>query len=181
MDLSVSMLKGRGMRIFIYWLVVILVVVIDQATKAAAIEVLEDGPKTFVAGLIDFIHVENTGAAFSIGEGGNVFFILVAIVFIATSTYFVWKEEDLPYSIAVSVGAVAGGGLGNMIDRIMNGSVTDFIALRFIDFPIFNVADMFVTCGIVFTVVAYWRWEANREREEDRFLDAFSNDGSDNA
>jgi len=60
-------------------------------------------------------------------------------------------------------------------------SVTDFIRLRFIDFPIFNVADILVTCGIAYTVVAYWRWESMREREEDRFLEAFSKDGSDNA
>lgn len=156
------------MRILIYWIIVILAVTVDQATKAAAIEVLEKGPMTLVPGLINLIHVENTGAAFSIGEGSNLLFIIIAIAFIAVATFFVWNEDDLPLPITCTVGFVAGGGLGNMIDRIMNGSVTDFISLAFIDFPVFNVADMFVTCGIVLTVVLYWRWESKQEREQER-------------
>ena len=63
---------------------------------------------------------------------------------------------------------VAGGGLGNMIDRIMNGSVTDFLSFAFIDFPVFNVADMFVTVGIAYTLVAYWLFDSKREREQER-------------
>ena len=163
MSARLSLPKGRGMRILIYWIIVILAVMVDQATKAAAIELLQDGPMTFVPGLINFIHVENTGAAFSIGEGSNLLFIFIAIAFIAAATYFVWTEEDLPLRITASVGIVAGGGLGNMIDRIMTGSVTDFISLAFINFPVFNIADVFVTCGIVLSVVMYWKWETKME------------------
>jgi signal peptidase II len=156
------------LRILIYWIIVILAVTVDQATKAAAVEVLDNGPLTLVPGLINLVHVENTSAAFSIGEGSNLLFIIIAIAFIAVASFFVWNEDDLPLPITCTVGFVAGGGLGNMIDRIMNGSVTDFISLAFIEFPVFNVADVFVTCGIVLTVVMYWNWETKLEREQER-------------
>lgn len=166
MDLRFSVLKGRGMHIFLFWLVVILVVAVDQATKAAAIEVLEDGPKTLLPGIMNLIHVENTGAAFSLGQGGGVFFVIAAVCFFVASTYFVWSEPDLPFGVVVSIGLVAGGGLGNMIDRLMNGSVTDFLATAFMDFPVFNVADMCVTVGIVCAVVGYWLWDSRKDQGE---------------
>ena len=52
-----------------------------------------------------------------------------------------------------------------MIDRVMRGSVTDFLATTFIDFPVFNVADIFVTCGIFVSFIIYLRWDSKRERE----------------
>lgn len=168
LDRRLSMFKSTRMRIVFFWLVVIIAVLIDQATKAAAIEVLEDGPKVLIPHVVNLIHVENTGAAFSIGEGANPLFIIVALVFIGAACYFVVNEKDLPFNIVFSVGMVAGGGLGNMIDRIMNGSVTDFLSFAFIDFPVFNVADMFVTVGIAYTCVAYWLFDSRRERERER-------------
>ena len=184
MNARLSLPEGRGLRILIYWIIVILAVTVDQATKAAAVEVLDNGPLTLVPGLINLVHVENTGAAFSIGEGSNLLFIVIAIAFIAVASFFVWNEDDLPLPITCTVGFVAGGGLGNLIDRIMNGSVTDFISLAFIDFPVFNVADMFVTCGIVLTVVMYWRWESRQEREREQQKDGLlssTRDGERNA
>ena len=52
------------------------------------------------------------------------------------------------WPLTVGLSCVAGGGIGNMIDRLVQGSVTDFLATTFIDFPVFNVADIFVTCGV---------------------------------
>ena len=59
---------------------------------------------------------------------------------------------------------VAGGGAGNAIDRVALGAVTDFFKTTFVDFAVFNVADIFVTCGVVLAVVLYWRWDLARER-----------------
>jgi signal peptidase II len=80
--------------------------------------------------------------------------------------FTVWNKPDLPMGLVVSIGLVAGGGMGNMVDRLMEGYVTDFIATRFIDFPVFNVADMCVTVGVFATVIGYWVWDSRRERDD---------------
>ncbi len=162
METRFSAIGGRGLRIFLFWVVVILVVVVDQATKAAAIEVLGDGSGVLIPGIMNLVHVENTGAAFSMGEGGGVLFIIIALAFLVGSCLLVWHENELPLGVVFSVGLVAGGGLGNMIDRIMNGSVTDFLSTAFINFPVFNFADICVTVGVVCAIVGYWVWDSRR-------------------
>ena len=71
-------------------------------------------------------------------------------------------------SLTASVACVVGGGLGNMVDRLARGSVTDFIATAFIDFPVFNVADIAVTCGIAISLIGYLMWEQSLPPEERR-------------
>ncbi len=164
MESRLSMFRGRGMHAAIFWLTVILVVVLDQSVKAAVEVMLADGSKPFIPGLIDLVYVQNTGAAFSIGEGGGVIFVLVAIAFVAMAVIAVWRMPELPIQLVVSLGLVAGGGLGNMVDRIMKGSVTDFFATTFIDFPVFNVADICITVGIFTLFVGYLVWESRKER-----------------
>ena len=151
----------RGFKIVAYWLVICLVVLVDQATKAAISHLLEVGEHggTLIPGVIELVRVENTGAAFSIGEGAAPLFVVVAIVVLIAAALFIWRE-DPPIALAVSIGCVAGGGLGNTIDRLASGSVTDFLSTIFIDFPVFNVADMFVTCGVVVSMVLFLRWDS---------------------
>lgn len=153
------------MRVVVYWIVVILAVLLDQTTKAAAREVLEEGPRVLIPGVINLIHVENTGAAFSLGQGANMLFIAIAVVFIVIATAIVWRTPNLPYKLVIPIGLVAGGGMGNMIDRIIDGSVTDYISTAFMSFPVFNVADICVTVGIVLCFIGYWRWD-NKEALE---------------
>ena len=164
MESRFSAMGGRGFHIFLFWVIVILVVVVDQSTKAAAIEVIGDGGRVLIPGIMNLIHVENTGAAFSIGQGGNVLFVIVAILFLIGSCLLVWREDDLPLGVVVSVALITGGGLGNMIDRLMNGSVTDFLATAFIDFPVFNFADICVTVGVTFAIIGYWWWDSKRTK-----------------
>lgn len=150
----------RGSRIVLFWLFAGLVVLLDQATKAA-VRYISPAPGhmgTLIPGIIDLVHVENTGAAFSIGEGAGPLFAVVALVIACGAFLFVCTQEP-PLSLTVSLACVVGGGLGNMFDRIMHGSVTDFLATTFIDFPVFNVADIAVTCGIAVSFVAYLLWE----------------------
>lgn len=152
--------QSRGPRVLIFWVVVGVVVILDQATKAAVRFVSPQTGRigTLVPGLLDLCHVENTGAAFSIGEGAGSLFALLAAFFAVAGFLYVYREE-LPLGLTVSISSVVGGGIGNMIDRVVNGSVTDFIATTFVDFPVFNVADIAVTCGIAVSVVFYLRWE----------------------
>ena len=160
-----------GVNVVTFWLVVILVVVADQATKAAVGHLMEvgDPARTLIPGLFNLMHIENTGAAFSIGEGSSWLFVICAALVFMVLCAFVWTT-DLPTSFVMSLGCVAGGGVGNMIDRMVNGSVTDFIATTFIDFPVFNVADIFVTCGVIVSLVLYLRWDSEQELDDDSDL-----------
>ncbi len=166
MDSHLSIFHGRGMRTIVFWITVILVVIVDQSAKAAVEVMLASGPKTIVPGVLDLVLVENTGAAFSFGQGAGLLFICAAVIFVAVSVFLVWRSPDMPIPLVITIGLIAGGGVGNMVDRIMKGSVTDFFATTFIDFPVFNVADICITVGIVCSFVGYMMWESRRGQEE---------------
>lgn len=157
----------QGMSVVAFWLTAILVVIADQATKVAVRHLMPLGSpaRPFIPGVIDLYRVENTGAAFSIGRGATWLFVLCAAAAFLVACYLVWSNE-LPFSLVLSLGCVAGGGVGNMIDRVATGSVTDFLATTFISFPVFNVADIFVTCGVMVSLLLYLRWEATQGRLE---------------
>ena len=133
------------------------VVALDQLSKAWARAALASGSQTFIPGILDFQLTFNTGAAFSVGQGKGFIFALVAVVVAVVIFVIVWREPKLPLALVCSLACVAGGGLGNMIDRVMLGKVTDFIATTFIDFPVFNVADMFVTCGVFISIILIFK------------------------
>ena len=140
-------------------------VVLDQVTKAWARAALAAGRVTVVPGVLDLVLVKNTGAAFSIGSGATWAFALLAVVIVAALVAWVVRERAMPAPLACALGAVAGGGVGNLIDRVAAGEVTDFFATTFVSFPVFNVADIFVTCGVVLVLVLWWRWEARRPED----------------
>lgn len=146
----------RGARLVVFWVVCVLAVLVDQVTKAAVRASLVSGkPQEFIPGVLDLSFVKNTGAAFSLGEGAGPVFIVFAAVVLAFGIWLVWSHDGLPMPLVVSVACVCGGGVGNMIDRMIFGYVTDFFATSFIDFPVFNVADTFVTVGIAVSVILY--------------------------
>ena len=166
MERQLGAIHGRGLRVLVFWLVVILTVTIDQATKAAVTVNLEHQSMTLIPGVIDIVYVENTGAAFSIGQGGGLFFIIVAVAFLIGAMFTVWNKPDLPMGLVVSIGLVAGGGMGNMVDRLMEGYVTDFIATRFIDFPVFNVADSALCIGVFILFLVTMKEEKKDDKTE---------------
>lgn len=140
------------------------VAALDQLTKLWARETLAAGSMTFIPGILDFRLTFNTGAAFSIGQGKGLLFAMVAAAVVVFVFILVWREPNLPLPLVCSLAAIAGGGLGNMIDRVIAGQVTDFIATTFISFPVFNVADSFVTVGVILTIVFLFAF-ADRSEE----------------
>lgn len=149
---------GRRTRITLFLAMAAVAVILDQIVKAWVRSAL---PKTgdtapCIPGVLRLLHVENTGAAFSMGEGKGFFFVAIAVAIFILALLAVWKEE-LSVPFALALGAVAGGGIGNMIDRLVQGSVTDFFATQFMDFPVFNVADIFVTLGVICVLICLIR------------------------
>ena len=127
------------------------IVAADQVTKyltVANIALFEDIP--FIPGLLQLTYVQNTGAAFSSFEGQQWLFALIFLVFTAALFYEYFKKPmGFTKFERWCIFAIYGGGLSNMIDRVRLGYVVDMIETTFIDFPVFNVADCFITCGCI--------------------------------
>ena len=130
------------------------IVGLDQFTKyltVANIPLHTEIPA--IPGLFHLTYVQNTGAAFSSFEGQQWLFVLVFAVFTAAIIWEFsgkrWPFTDLERWLVVSIYA---GGLGNMIDRLRLGFVVDMIEVDFMRFPVFNVADCFITCGCVLLI-----------------------------
>ena len=130
-------------------------VVLDQWTKAltvANIPMFTEVP--VLDGLFHFTYVQNTGAAFSSFQGQQWLFALIFAGFTVLLVWDLWKK-CMPFKPFERwcIAAIWAGGLGNMIDRVRLGCVIDMIEVEFIRFPVFNVADCFITCGCVLLIV----------------------------
>lgn len=153
-----------GIRRFVVWMAVALVVVIaDQVTKLAIIEHIEEYGKVPLSAFLNLTHQKNFGAAFSFladaGGWQRWFFVVLAGVVSVIIAIWIWRiRDDGPMILVAGLSLVLGGAVGNVIDRIRLGYVTDFIQvylpIPFFDpFPSFNVADSAITVGAVLLVV----------------------------
>ena len=123
-------------------------VALDQYTKYLAVIQLKDKPAYIIIhGVLELNYLENKGAAFGMLQNQKAFFIFVAVVILFVIGYVLLKTPDhKKYRILhISLSLIAAGAIGNMIDRIRLNYVIDFIYFSLINFPIFNVADMYVT------------------------------------
>lgn len=126
----------------------ILLVLMDQLSKLWASSALQSGAIDFIPGFLNFVYVENRGIAFGMLQ--NMHYIVIpisaiVIVFCVVMAVFAYKKgEKLLVSSLVMVIA---GALGNIIDKIRLGYVVDFIHTEFMDFPVFNLADVFICVG----------------------------------
>ena len=103
--------------------------------------------------LIDFTYVQNTGAAFSILSGKMVFLAILSVLFCIGVIISVIKEKPTQRLLCISLAMIFSGALGNAIDRIAYGFVVDFIETTFINFAIFNIADIAITVGAVLLAI----------------------------
>lgn len=125
-----------------------MLVVLDQYTKYLAVIHLKDNkPFIILNGILELNYLENTGAAFGMLENQKMFFVFVAVVVLSVIGYVLFKTpSNKKYRILhLLLSLIAAGAIGNMIDRIRLNYVVDFIYFVLINFPIFNVADIYVT------------------------------------
>ncbi|WP_246566761.1 signal peptidase II [Tissierella simiarum] len=145
----------------------VLIVVLDQVSKLAAIRHLKGNvPYVIIENFFQLNYVENFGAAFGILQHKKILFIIItSLVVICISLFLIRNQHALNRFMKVALGMLLGGAIGNLIDRIRLGYVVDFISVKLInkyDFPVFNVADVFIVVGTVLIVilVSFDRYEA---------------------
>jgi signal peptidase II len=131
-------------------------VVLDQLTKWLAVVYLQGEPSfPLWKDVLHFTYAENKGMAFSLFSGENerwIFMLFSTVAILGILVYLIfWRPESK--WMQVSLAMIAGGGIGNMIDRVLLGYVVDFIDFTLIDFAIFNVADSFVCVGAGILIV----------------------------
>ena len=108
--------------------------------------------KDFLIFKIDLIR--NYGAAFNIFSGSRLFLTFVSVISAIILTYFIFISESKHIN-KNAFSFILAGTIGNGIDRIFNGYVIDFIKIKFIDFPIFNIADIVINIGVLFLIISY--------------------------
>ena len=131
------------------------IVAADQYTKFLTVANIPlHGHADLMPGVLGLTYVRNTGAAWSSFEG---MIWLFALVFAVLTVAIIWEfsKKRLPFTTLERwcIAAIYGGGLGNMIDRLRLGYVVDMIETEFMSFPVFNVADCFITCGCILLLV----------------------------
>lgn len=135
----------------------ILIIIFDQLTKYWVVENigLTDSIK-IIPGVFDFVYVKNTGAAFSFLSDktyGIVFLSIISILFCIGVILFIIKYKPKHKLLLTALSLMFSGAVGNVIDRIIRGFVVDFIEATFINFPVFNVADIAITIGAVLLII----------------------------
>ena len=156
----------------------IILVGLDQWTKGLVVAHLKgNGPYVIWDGVFEFLYSENRGAAFGMMQEKQLFFFLIAVLVLAGVLYMLWRMPDGKHyrPLAVCLMLIASGAVGNMIDRITQSYVVDFLYFSLINFPIFNVADCYVTCsavGLVLLIMFYYK-------DEDMAVFSFKKKGGD--
>ena len=141
---------GTILSVFFIWL--------DQFTKHLAVQNLRGGhPFVLLPGVFELRYLENQGAAFGVLQGKRMFFLVTTFLMILLLIYIYGKIpiRQKFYALHGICIALFSGAIGNCIDRILNDYVIDFFYFSLINFPIFNVADIYVTCAMAVFVVLF--------------------------
>ncbi|MBR1439643.1 MAG: signal peptidase II [Lachnospiraceae bacterium] len=155
--MDTKIVKRKRFRIIMDVLITILLIVGDQVSKHYAVVYLKGkSPIVLIKDVLQLQYLENRGAAFGMLQNQKVFFVLIAVIILLVILYVMIKMpgyrkyDGLNFFLVL----IASGAIGNMIDRLIQDYVVDFIYFSLIDFPIFNVADIYVTCSTVLLVIA---------------------------
>lgn len=138
----------------IYYMLAALLIVVDQLSKWAILQNFElYEEKILLPGFLSLFYIQNRGAAWGIFEGRMIFFYIITVFVVGYLIYMFHKEKTDSKLVGVSFSLILSGAIGNFIDRLVNGFVVDMFRLDFINFPIFNVADMCLTIGVALMLI----------------------------
>lgn len=139
--------------------IVVAWIALDQYTKSLFSGMMPgESLGSILGGLVDLRLVHNTGGAWGIFAGNPFALGVFSLVVVCIILGFFFRSVNTTNTFqTLGVALIAAGGIGNVIDRFSQGFVTDFLAVTFIDFPVFNVADIGVTCGVALLVLGFIR------------------------
>lgn len=133
--------------------IILILTICDQLLKSwVASSLVLGGSKQLIPGIVELTNLRNSGAAWNIFEGQQTFFTIITIIAIIVIGYFIWEyRKNIPMLIGLSL--IMAGTIGNFIDRLRQGYVVDMFETTFINFPIFNIADMCLTIGVIWLII----------------------------
>lgn len=149
----------RKVSIFIS---ILLLIILDQAVKGYVVkEIPLGGMRRFIPKVVSLTYLKNSGAAFSMLENQQWFFTIITLI--AMGAAFVYLYRHIKGSIWLLLGLtlIISGGIGNFIDRVRQGFVVDMFHLDFMNFAIFNVADIYLTVGVGLLLIYLLREESH--------------------
>lgn len=143
----------------------IFIVAIDRITKLLLI----NKEITIIPNFLNFIYTENRGVAFGIASNNTILIVLMNVIILAIIIKFLKdKFSKTNYIIILSLIMILAGGVGNLIDRIAIGYVIDFIDVNILNFPVFNVADISITLGVIMIMIILVRSLFEKEDNIDK-------------
>ena len=151
----------------IYFLICAAIIAVDFVTKrwaAAVLSKLDTIP--LWRNVFHLTYVENRGAAFGIFQNQRVFFIILTALILAAVAFAVLRCKNRPKILNTGLCFIVGGAVGNLIDRVWLGFVVDMFDFRLINFPVFNVADIFVCVGAALIAIYFIVFD-NKETKDD--------------
>lgn len=150
--MKISISKNKILSLIYKVLIAGGIILVDLLTKSFFQSYFIDGdrnPIVVINKVVSFVYVKNTGAAFGMFENNATLLAVFSVVFLVVFLIFdiICGSKNIWYFLGFSF--ILGGAIGNMVDRVAFGFVRDFIYLDFINFPVFNIADIFLTVGVI--------------------------------
>lgn len=164
------MMKKKGVCFhLVFWLSTLILLVLDQWSKQLAVVHLKGkSALSIIENIFCLQYLENQGAAFGILQGKKFYFVVLTLIFFVAViwVYFKIQTKKRYYPIYVIMSLFLAGATGNFIDRISYNYVIDFFYFEIIHFPIFNVADIYVTCGAALFLIFFLFYYKEKDLDE---------------
>ncbi|MBQ7950853.1 MAG: signal peptidase II [Clostridia bacterium] len=148
----------------IYFGICLLIIFFTRILAYWGVYFLQGNPITVIPSVLYLSYVENRGAAFGIFQDAKVFLITLSLIlFLAITYYVISRRKNMKASLLIPLAMVAGGGISNVADRFRFGFVVDYIDVRIIQYPVFNLADICVVLGVIWLAVIIWRTDCKKK------------------
>ncbi|SDQ19890.1 signal peptidase II [Streptococcus equinus] len=152
----------KNYRKIYFPLAVVVLIALDQLSKLWIVNHIPlNTIHKFLPGIFSLTYLRNYGAAFSILQNQQWFFTVITFAVVGAACYYFVKNLQGNFWLLFGLLLIISGGLGNFIDRVRLGYVVDMVHLDFMNFAIFNVADSYLTVGVIILFITLWKEEEN--------------------